>query len=62
MPRERPAYRDNLERLNTAFPARDMLSVTDVVKFTGRNYRTVKRHFPFKNNYISKAETARTLS
>ena len=36
MPREREGFRDNMERLNEFFPDRDLLSVTDVIRFTGR--------------------------
>lgn len=62
MSRERAGYRYNLERLNEFFPDRDLLSITDVVSFTGRDRRTVQKIFPFKNRYISKVEAARTLS
>lgn len=62
MPREKEGFRDNMERLNEFFPDRDLLSVTDLVKFTGRDRRTVTKFFPFKNNYIGKVEVARTLS
>lgn len=61
MPREKEGYRFNLERLNEVFPDHDLLSVQDVIRFTGRNYRTVKELFPFKGNYISKVELARAL-
>lgn len=62
MPREREGFRDNMERLNEFFPDRDLLSVTDVVRFTGRDRRTVTKFFTFRNNYISKVKVARTLS
>jgi hypothetical protein len=62
MPRERPAYRDNLERLNEVFPNRDLLNAADLARFTGRDRRTVQKIFAFKNNYISKVEVARTIS
>lgn len=61
MPREKEGYRFNLERLNEFFPDHDLLSVQDVIRFTGRNYRTVKKMFPFKGSYISKVEFARAL-
>lgn len=62
MSREKEGFRDNMERLNEFFPNKELLSVTDVVKFTGRDRRTVTRFFSFRNNFISKVEVARTLS
>ena len=62
MPREREGFRDNMERLNEFFPDRDLLSVTDVIRFAGRDRRTVVKFFNFRNNFISKVEVARTLS
>ncbi|MBE6906148.1 MAG: hypothetical protein E7476_07765 [Ruminococcaceae bacterium] len=62
MPREKEAYRDNLERIDSAFPGKELLTKKDVSEFTGANYKTVNRLFPFKDNYISKATLARCLS
>ena len=62
MQAERETLQINLERLNEFFPDRDLLSVTDVVRFTGRDRRTVVKFFNFRNNFISKVEVARTLS
>lgn len=59
---EKAGYRDNLERLNDFFPDRELLSVLDMVKFTGRHRATVKKLFKFSNGYISKVEVARQLS
>lgn len=62
MPREKPAYRDNLERIKERFPDKELLSVSDVCEFCGKNYRTVKKLFEFKNNFISVAKLAREMS
>ena len=65
MPREKPAYRDNLERLDEAFPGKEMLTQSDVCRFTGRNHQTVKKywgHLFKKGVAISKAVLARELS
>lgn len=62
MAREKEAYRDNLERINEAYPDRELLSVTDVSKFVGRCRDWCKRNYPFKSNFISKATLARELS
>lgn len=62
MPREKESYRDNLERLDMAFPGRELLTINDVSVFLGINYRTVKKWYEFRNNRISKATLARMLS
>lgn len=59
---EKLAYRDNLERLNEKFPEKEILNKRDVSIFTGLNYRTVSKLYPFMGSYISKASLARTLS
>ena len=62
MPKDREGFRDQMARLNEVFPDRELLSVADVVRFTGRDRRTVVKFFNFRNNFISKVEVARTLS
>lgn len=62
MAREKPAYRDNLERISERFPNKEMLTVKDVSMFCGLNIKTVKKLFEFKNNYISVAKLAREMS
>lgn len=62
MPREKEAYRDNLERICEKFPVRELLTIGDVCAFLGcsRNNKVIKS-LPFKNRYISKATLARAL-
>ena len=65
MPLEKPAYRDNLERLNEAFPDRECLKLKEVARFLGRDEKTVKRHLGslFKKGIgVTKASLARELS
>ncbi len=63
MPREKEAYRDNLERIIEAFPGKEILSVTEVSRWMKKDPRTVKRVFPFKDGLgISIATLARCLS
>jgi hypothetical protein len=59
---EKATFRDNLERIDTAFPGKEMLCKKDVQDFTGLNYRTVVKLFDFQGNYISKVSLARTMS
>ena len=63
MPREKPSYRDNLERLDEAFPDKELLTITDVSNFIGICRRVTKEMFSFNTyNYISKATLAREMS
>lgn len=63
MPREKESYRDNLERIIEVFPGKEILSVAEVVTFTGLNRGTVKKMFPFnEHNYISVATLASCMS
>lgn len=59
---EKPAYRDNLERIISAFPNQELLSKKEVADFCGLHSKTVGKMFPFKGNYISVATLARELS
>lgn len=59
---EHPDYRNNLEQILAFTNGRQMLSISDVKKFTGiRHYNTLHKHFPFVNGYISAATLARCL-
>ena len=62
MPREKPAYRDNLERLDKRFPDKELLTQKEVAEFTGLCRQSVSKIFPFKRFGISKATLARELS
>lgn len=62
MSREKELFRDNLERLDVAFPNKEMLSQIEVANYCGMTSHTVTKHFHFKNHYISKTVLARELS
>ena len=62
MPKDREGFRDQMARLNEVFTDRDLLSVADVSRFTGRSREVVKKLFAFREGYISKVELARALS
>ena len=59
---EKPAYRDNLERIKAHYPDKEMLKVKDVQRFCGLNRATVEKLFDFKDRYISLAKLAREMS
>lgn len=63
MPREKEAYRDNLERILDAFPGREVITITELARWLHLDPRTVKRKFPIKEGLgISVASLARFLS
>lgn len=63
MPRERPAYRDNLEDILAFTGGKRMLTTADVRKYTGMvDIRTIKRHFPIRDGFIAAATLARCLA
>ena len=62
MPREKECYRDNLVLIKEKYPDENMLTVKQVAKFTGKDYRTVKKLFKFNNGYISVANLASQMS
>ncbi len=43
MPREKPLFRENLERLDAKFPNKEVLSFKEVAEFYGISIITVKR-------------------
>lgn len=63
MPREKECFRDNLERIDRAFPGKEMLSVADAMSFLGMCRNTVRKYYVTgKIPYISKADLARAIS
>lgn len=63
MPREKPDYRANLERLNELYPDREMLNIKDILKIIGwKDQRTAKKYLPLTPlRQISKAALARYM-
>ena len=63
MPRERTGYRENLQDILEFFGGKRMLSVKDVLEFTGfADSRTAHKRFPFSDGYISAATLALCLA
>ena len=62
MPREKELFRDNLQRLDEAFPNQELLKIVDVCKYCKMKPDTAKKHFNFNGHYISKAKLASELS
>ena len=65
MPREKEAFRDNLERIDAMFPGKELLTRADVVRGFGLTRKAVERMLAgkmFDGQYISKAALARLIS
>lgn len=62
MAREKPSYRDNIERIKEMFPTKELLRVGEVAQFTGLSRWTVTKLFEFTDGYISVAKLARAMS
>ena len=63
MARERPDYRDLLERLDRAFPGREMLTRDDLASFLGVSRQTVYNRYSFPpRTRITKTQAARAIS
>ena len=62
MPREKEAYRDNLEQILNFTGGKQVLNITEVANFTGIGRHTVVKKYPFKKGSISAATLARELS
>lgn len=59
---EHPDYRANLEQVLAFSDGRQMLTIGEVMKFTGvKHYSTIHKMFPFINGHISAATLARRL-
>lgn len=59
---EHPDYRNNLEQVLAFSQGRQMLTIREVMQFTGiRHYSTIHKRFPFIDGYISAATLARRL-
>lgn len=57
------AYRDNLEAILAFTDGRHLLSIADIKNYTGlRDYRSIKKRYPFKDGYISAETLARCLA
>ena len=63
MSREKEGYRLNLERIDKAFPDRELLSPSDIGRFEGTSRHTARRRYAFnKWGKITKADWARQVS
>lgn len=45
MAREKPLYRNNLDRLDEAYPDKQVLKYQEIAELTGLSIRTVKKYY-----------------
>lgn len=66
MPREKPLFRENLDRLDKKFPDVEVLRYADISEYLGISLRTAKTHYQKYYNKqicgISKTVLANILS
>lgn len=62
MPRERADYRDLLERLDEAFPGRELLQKQEIAAWLGIDPRTVARRYNFPPGRVTKTQVAMAVS
>lgn len=63
MAREKEGFRLNLERINEAFPGKELLIATEIARFEGRDVRTVRKRYKFNQfGEMTKADWARQAS
>ena len=62
MPRENPDYRDILERLDAAFPAKEVLTKTETAAWLGVSVKTLKRRYNLPPGFNSKVQIAKAVA
>ena len=67
MPREKEAYRDNLESLleflkNKHNDNRHLMTIKDVCEYTGRSFDFIKKHYGISKTGVTVETLARKLS
>ena len=66
MPRKKPSYRDTLDRLDAAFPGKEIIQKKELSQFLGLDVRTVKKYFSTCESKLhpgySKTKVARILA
>jgi len=62
MPRENPDYRDILERLDKAFPNKEVLTKTETAAWLGISLKTLKRRYSLPPGYNSKVQVAKAVA
>ena len=62
MAREKEGFREQLERLDAAFPDREIIRRNELAQFLGISYDTVKRQFKAEYNKRMKGYTKVTVA
>ena len=62
MAREKEGFREQLDRLDAAFPGREIIRRTELAQFLGISYDTVKRQFKAEYNQRMKGYAKVTVA
>ena len=63
MSREKEGFRDNLERIDAAFPDKELLTATDIARFEKASRASVMKRYKFNAaRRMTKADWARQVS
>ena len=63
MPRERTDYRDLIERLDAAFPGRDLVAKSEVAAWMGISKTTLRRKYQLPpGQLVTKTAVARAMA
>ena len=63
MSREKDGFRANLERIDKAYPKKELLTVTEIAKFEGCDRGAVKKRYKWNaHGMITKSDWARQVS
>ena len=62
MPRENPDYRDILERLDKAYPYKEVLTKSETAAWLGLSLKTLKRRYSLPPGYHSKVQVAKAVA
>ena len=62
MPRELPNYRDILERLDEAYPGKEVLTKTETAAWLGISTKTLKKRYNLPPGFNSKVQVAKAVA
>lgn len=60
--RENKLYRSQLERLDKAYPDKEILSIAEVARFTGKSPNTIRKYLRSKMGGYTKVAIASLLT
>jgi hypothetical protein len=62
MPREKSDYRDYLERLDAAFPGRELLTKSELAAWCGVKVETLNKRYGWPRGLLTKVRVAKDMA